>query len=196
MTESPANIEPCSIHDDNCSRKSKRDPSSIQLSKADVAALLEKIKTNHSSTIVLKIKDHVSADINSLILDEIIKSLYLNKVCQALYVQNLSQAMGDEQLANLTSLLKKKKIWCINLGENYNVSSFGWKKFCKELKKTYITHMYVSEHTISSKLKNEMRDNIRENRKKHDRHKSVRNLKVISRCTNMVRFKLHVIHFT
>lgn len=182
---SPLEIEPCSLHD-AYSKKSKRNPSSHQLSKADVNALLEKIRTNHSSTIVLKIKDHVSADINSLILDEVITSLYLNKVCQALYVQNLNQAMGDEQLVRLTSLLKKKKIWCINLGENYNVSSYGWKIFCQELKKTYITHMYVSEHTISNKLKNEMRDNIRDNRKKHDRHKSVRNLKVISQCTNMV----------
>jgi hypothetical protein len=186
MSESSPQIEPCTLHvDDNCFRKSKRNPSNLHLSKKDVNVLLEKIRTNDASTVVLKIKDHISADVNSLVLDEIIKTLYDNKVCQALYVQNLNQAMHDEQLVNLTALLKRKKIWCVNLGENYNVSNHGWTEFCKALPKTYVTHMYVSEHTISPKLKVAMRKNIRDNRQKHNRHKSVRNLKVITQCTNM-----------
>ena len=178
-------FEPCTLHDDDPCRKSKRNPSNHVLSKADVHKLLEKIRTNDPSTVVLKIKDHINADINSVVLDEIIAALYENKVCQALYVQNLNKAMHDEQLIKLTELLRKKKIWAINLGENYNVSHNGWTNFCKLLPKTYVTHLYVSEHTISQKLKVAMRDNIRENRTKHERHKSVRNLKVISQVTNM-----------
>lgn len=178
--------EPCTMRDqiEHSFLRKRRNPNSVQLSKPDVSILLEKIRNNHLSTVVLKIKDHLNADINSVVLEEIISSLYDNKVCQALYLQNLNNAMHDEQLQKLTALLRKKKIWCINLGENYNISTHGWTSFCSLLPKTFITHMYVSEHTISSKLKVTMRDHIRENRKKHKLHSSVRNLKVISLCTN------------
>ena len=76
-------------------------------------------------------------------------------------------------------------IWCINIGETYEVSNEGWKYFCDELNQTYVTHLYVSEHVISIELKNKMRDHIRENRKKHDLHCAFKNLRIIERCTNM-----------
>lgn len=104
---------------------------------------------------------------------------------QALYIQNLSKAIGNEQLNNLLELLKKKPIWCINIGETYEVTNDCWRQFCDSLVHTSVTHLYVSEHVISIELKNKMRDNIRENRKKHDLHCSIKNLKVIERCTNM-----------
>jgi hypothetical protein len=179
----------CTLDNSNPSsslcRRSIRNPHETLLEKADVKSLLNKIKTNHPDTVVLKIKDHMNADINSTVLEEIISSLYKNRICQALYAQNLSKAMTDRQLRQLIELLKKRKIWCLNLGENYEVSTEGWMLFCEELPNTYVTHLYVSEHTISINLKNEMRFHIRQNRQKHDRHKSVRNLKVISKCTNM-----------
>jgi hypothetical protein len=112
--------------------------------------------------------------------------LYDNNVCQALYVQNLPKAMTDIQIKALLELLKcKNKIWCLNIGENYDVTTAGWKYFCDTLPITNITHLYVSEHTIDIKLKNKMRDNIRVNRKKHDLHSSLANIKVIEKCTNM-----------
>ena len=148
--------------------------------------LLDKIKSNHDETVILKIKDHILADITCAVLDEIIAALWTNKVCQALYVQNLPKAMTDTQLKALLELLKsKKRIWCLNIGENYDVSAAGWRYFCNTLPSTTITHLYVSEHTIDIKLKNKMRDNIRANRKKHDLHSSLSNIKVIEKCTNM-----------
>jgi hypothetical protein len=60
-----------------------------------------------------------------------------------------------------------------------------WRKFCNALPHTSVTHLYVSEHTIDLALKNKMRDHIRDNRKKHNKHSSMRNLAVIERCTNM-----------
>lgn len=87
-------------------------------------------------------------------------------------------------MQNLINLLKKKKIWCLNIGETYHVSNQMWLKFCNELPNTYVTHLYVSEHTIDLKLKNKMRDNIRKNRKKHTKHCNPKNLAVIERCTN------------
>jgi hypothetical protein len=40
-----------------------------------------------------------------------------------LYFQNISKAMNDEQLKKLIELLKKKKIWCMNLGKNPNLNT-------------------------------------------------------------------------
>lgn len=91
----------------------------------------------------------------------LIQDLGENTVCQALYVQNISEAMGEAQLAALTDVLRKKMIWCLNIGENYQISLEGWTRFCKALPETNVTHLYVSEHTIPLSLKNEMRDQIR-----------------------------------
>jgi hypothetical protein len=102
-----------------------------------------------------------------------------------LYIQNLSRAIEDTQLFNLIELLKKKMIWCLNIGENYEVSMTAWQKFCNALPQTNITHLYVSEHSIPIEMKNKMRDHIRENRKKHTLHCAFKNLHVIERCTNM-----------
>ena len=94
-------------------------------------------------------------------------------------------AIRDEQIELLIKVLKKRQIWCLNIGETYNVSTAMWVKFCRSLPETMVTHLYVSEHVIDLKLKNKMRDNIRDNRKKHTKHCSPRNLSVIERCTNM-----------
>lgn len=91
----------------------------------------------------------------------IIRELEGNDVCEALYVQNISKAMGDTQLQHLTELLRKKTIWALNIGENYEVSSAEWVRFCNALPETNVTHLYVSEHVIPLSLKNEMRDHIR-----------------------------------
>lgn len=174
------------IDDSKFVRRSERNPDVSLLERKDVQILLDKIKNNQEETVILKIKDHILADITSGVLDEIIASLWTNHVCQALYVQNLPKAMTDIQLTALLELLKsKKQIWCLNIGENYDVTAAGWRYFCKTLPSTTITHLYVSEHTIDIKLKNQMRDNIRANRKKHDLHSSLSNIKVIEKCTNM-----------
>eukprot|EP01031_Cornospumella_fuschlensis_P043745 gene43745-53496_t len=166
-------------------RRSVRDPQQALLHTSQVQALLNKIKTNHADTVVLKIKDHLISDINSTVMDHILAALHTNRVCQALYLQNLSRAMQNEQMLGLLALLKRKMIWALNVGENYEVSSDMWEHFCKELPSTNVTHLYVSEHVIPLSLKNQMRAHIRENRRKHNKHCSKRNVDVIARCTNM-----------
>mmetsp|Transcript_37408 Transcript_37408/g.112123 ORF Transcript_37408/g.112123 Transcript_37408/m.112123 type:complete len:95 (-) Transcript_37408:434-718(-) len=44
--------------------------------------------------------------------------------------------------------------------------------------------MYASEHTISTELKDYIRDVIRENRSKHNMHNDPNNLDVIIQCTH------------
>jgi hypothetical protein len=135
--------------------------------------------------VVLKIKDMILSDINTVVMDEILLALAKNTVCQALYVQNLDRAIEDKQLRNLVELLKKRCIWNLNIGETYFVSQNTWSYFCDELLNTSVTHLYVSEHVIELEMKNQMRENIRKNRKKHNMHCSLKNLRVIERCTNM-----------
>jgi L-fucose isomerase-like protein len=167
-------------------RRSERDPRKSALERPEVIFLLQKILEDHDDTVVLKVKDHIASDaVNSLVIEEIFTALLENSVCQALYVQNLTTAMNDEQLFSLISLLKEKPIWCLNIGENYNISTTGWVTFCNSLPQTSITHLYVSEHIISLDLKNKMRDLIRLNRKKHNRHSDIKNIKIIERCTHM-----------
>ena len=165
--------------------REKRDPNASWLERKELKTFLRKVETNHEDTVILKLKDHLAPDfINPLVLNLIIEAIGKNTVCQALYVQNLSNSMNDEQLFALVEVLKRKKIWCINLGENYSVSQQAWLQFTSSLKDTMITHMYVSEHIIPLELKNRMRDEIRENRKKNTLHCSKKNIDVIERCTH------------
>ena len=119
-------------------RRSTRDPNAGLLGKSEVVYLLQKIKRNHKDTIILKLKDHLKADINIAVVDSIITALWKNNVCQALYIQNISNAMTDAQVIALIDLLKSKMIWCLNIGENYEVSLNTWKYFCKSLKDTNV----------------------------------------------------------
>ena len=166
-------------------RRSQRNPEDFHLEKTDVKQLLQKIRTNHKDTVVLKIKDHLNADVSPGVIEAVIQALHSSKVCQALYLQNLSKGFGDKQLQALSALLREKLIWCLNLGENYNVSMAGWVEFCSSLPNTNVTHLYVSEHIIKIELKNQMRLHIRLNRKKHDKHSTFKNIQIIERCTNM-----------
>ena len=91
--------------------------------------------------------------------------------------------MLDEQAMHLLRILQSPKcnIWCINIGETYNISHQAWTKFAKGLRHTKVTHMYASEHTITPELKEIFRD---DNRLKHNMHNDPNNLEVIVRCTH------------
>ena len=166
-------------------RRSVRDPNLSYLERPEVKKLLGRIHADDHDTVILKLKDHLVSDINSLVLDEVITALHSNSCCQALYFQNVSRAMKDTQIDKLIELLLVKPIWCLNLGENYQVSNEGWATFCNALPRTNVTHLYISEHVITLDLKNKIRSHIRDNRKKHDKHSNLNNLDVIERCTNM-----------
>ena len=94
--------------------------------------------------------------------------------------------MRDRQVLHLLKILQQTscKIWCLNIGENYNVDDETWGKFTKGLRKTKVTHMYASEHTITTEMKDEIRATIRDNRQKHDMHVNPNNLDVIVQCTH------------
>lgn len=75
--------------------------------------------------------------------------------------------MLDDQLKRLTDeVLKKGRIWALNIGENFNVSLEAWQEFATALEHTSVGFMYVSEHhLIRTDLKSQMKDAIRKNRR-------------------------------
>lgn len=94
--------------------------------------------------------------------------------------------MRDEQVLHLLRVLQRPscKIWCLNIGETYKVKMETWEMFADGLKDTKISHLYVSEHTITTELKDQLRSTIRENRKKHNMHCDPNNLDTIAQCTH------------
>jgi hypothetical protein len=100
--------------------------------------------------------------------------------------KNFNQGMRDKQVLHLLKILQLPtcRIWCLNIGETYNVSTETWAKFASGLSDTKVTHMYASEHTISTELKDEIRETIRLNRSKHDMHCNPSNLDTIILCTH------------
>lgn len=63
-------------------RRSTRDPTAPSLEKKEVQALLLKIRSNHPDTVVLKIKHHLDADVNEVVLTAIVEALRKNTVCE------------------------------------------------------------------------------------------------------------------
>lgn len=168
-------------------RRSSRQPSKDALKTVGVRSLLHKLATNDPDMVVLKMKKYINdPDTPQVVIDGALDALEENTNCQALYIQNFNKGMRDEQVIHLLKILQLPtcKIWCLNIGETYNVKSRTWKKFAKGLKRTKITHMYASEHTIESEYKDRIRETIRANRSKHDMHKNAENLDVIIQCTH------------
>lgn len=116
-------------------------------------------------------------------LNAVLEALKHNTKVEALYIQNFEDGFFDEQLEKLTEVLKLKRIWCLNVGENFRTTLPAWRAFAEELPETAVSHMYASEHHfIGTDLKNQMKDAIRETRKANVIPHS---LEVIMSCGNM-----------
>merc|ERR1711907_299504 len=171
----------------NWVRRSRRQPNRALLNSKPVRILIDKLKMNDLDMRVLKMKKYINdPDAPCALLDATLDAMEENTNCEALYIQNFNEGMRDQQVLHLLRILQQPScnIWCLNIGENYNVSDATWEKFTKGLIHTKITHMYASEHTITSDMKDEIRFTIRENRKKHDMHINPNNLDVIVQCTH------------
>ena len=74
----------------NCNwvRRSSRQPSKSQLNSASVRDLLDKLKSNDSDMVVLKLKKYLNdPDIAPVIMNAALDALEENSNCQALYIQ-------------------------------------------------------------------------------------------------------------
>jgi len=165
-------------------RRSIRQPCQDLLQKPHIKSCITKLKKNADDMVVCKLKVWLSPDTPMLVMDAVLDALDNNTNCQSLYIQNFNEGMRDKQVLRLLTILKKGHIWCINIGETYKVRSKTWEKFARGLRKTNVTHMYASEHTIDTELKDKIRGIIRQNRMKHRLHISPDNLDVIVQCTH------------
>jgi len=168
-------------------RRSSRNVNSHTISDARVQALFQKLEHDCDSVKVLKLKNFLPPDASSEVMEHVLIKLAMNRSVEALYIHNFNDAMDDAMMHKLMKVLRQpqSRIWALNIGENYRLTTAGWEYFTRELKRTAVTHMYMSEHVISPELKVAMRDAVRENRKKHGRHNSYWNHGVISKVTNM-----------
>ena len=74
--------------------------------------------------------------------------------------------MLDAQLEHLEAVLRLRRIWALNVGENFQISLPAWARFTAVLPRTAVAYLYVSEHHLGGTgLKIAMRDAIRVNRK-------------------------------
>ena len=106
-----------------------------------------------------------------MVLNEAFRLLGTNNVVEVLYCQNLEDGMTDDTLGTLIDVLKKGRIWALNVGENYRITNAGWRALAEALPTTNVTHMYVSEHIITPEMKTRMMSAIRANRISDRRHR-------------------------
>jgi len=166
-------------------RRSARMPQRSLLNAPKLLELLEKLRNDDQDIKVLKMKQFLPGmDAPTAALDIVLDALEVNTSVQSLYIQNYNEGMRDAQVLHLLKILKRGYIWCLNLGETYNVKAKTWRKFARGLRHTNLTHYYMSEHIIDTELKDKIRSIIRNNRSKHSRHIDPNNLEVIERCTH------------
>eukprot|EP00939_MAST-03C_sp_MAST-3C-sp1_P000096 g96.t1 len=168
-------------------RTSKRDRKGRHmLQRRDVKDLLAALRSSSKSVpVVLRLKNYVASDINTIVVDAILDALEHNAYVEALYIQNFEEGMLDDQLIHLSRILERGQIWCLNVGENFKITRRGWETFAKALPRTNVTHLYVSEHNIPSMLKSEMMDAIRENRRYDRRHRDFARIEWINKIGQM-----------
>jgi hypothetical protein len=175
------------LEQDHWLRRSVRHAGSDQLKRPYVQLLLAALERNSDAIVVLRLKNWLEADTNSLVLSRVFRLLGTAGKVQALYAQNMDKGMDDERLMELAGALKaNKSIWALNVGENYAVTRSGWRKFAAALPDTHVTHLYAgSESTVHGALKVRMRDAVRANRAKHTLHVSPHNIDVIRQIGQM-----------
>ena len=134
---------------------------------------------------VLRLKRFISANSGPKVLHAVLDALEENTTVEALYIQNFESGFFDEHLVRLAEVLRLKRIWCLNVGENFRTSLPAWRRFCEDLRDTAVSHMYASEHHfIGTDVKHKMKDVIRETRNA-DPPVTHHSLEVIMECGNM-----------
>ena len=119
------------------------------------------------------------------VLHAVLDVLEENTTVEALYIQNFESGFFDEHLVRLAEVLRLKRIWCLNVGENFRTSLPAWRQFCEDLRDTAVSHMYASEHHfIGTDVKHKMKAVIRETRNA-DPPVTHHSLEVIMECGNM-----------
>ena len=80
-------------------------------------------------------------------------------------------------------VLRRGKIWGLNIGEAWHATRKGWEEFANALPSSNVTHMYASEGTnLTVALKQQMMTAVRRNRKDDKRHFEKTNRHIIGKA--------------
>jgi hypothetical protein len=71
---------------------------------------------------VLRLKRYIPPGASPQMLNLLIDALAHNLHVEVLYIQNFEHGFFDKQLERLTEVLKLRRIWGLNVGENFGVS--------------------------------------------------------------------------
>ena len=146
------------------SSSSRRGRASDAADAAAAARLCALLRADDTSVIqcsgrVLRVKHFLSSSaVGHAAIDAVLDALAVNKTVQALYLQNFERGVGDAQIDKLVGVLKLRRIWAINLGENGDVSKDAWRRLAAALPNTAVSFLYVSEHHI---LRTDIKDKLR-----------------------------------
>eukprot|EP00241_Pyramimonas_parkeae_P002672 CAMPEP_0114225824 /NCGR_PEP_ID=MMETSP0058-20121206/889_1 /TAXON_ID=36894 /ORGANISM="Pyramimonas parkeae, CCMP726" /LENGTH=508 /DNA_ID=CAMNT_0001336477 /DNA_START=57 /DNA_END=1580 /DNA_ORIENTATION=- len=171
-------------------RRSSRVPGGEPLENPNLVRFLDRLKNNCEDSIscegrILRLKRHIPPGSKPNVINLVLDALAVNTRVEVLYIQNFEPGFLDEQLDRLTEVLKLRRIWGLNVGENFGVSMPAWERFTENLKFTAVTHMYASEHHFrNTDIKIRMRDAIRANRGKMLTPKP-HSIEAIMECGNM-----------
>ncbi|CAL5226309.1 g9154 [Coccomyxa viridis] len=131
---------------------------------------------------VLRLKQYVPSDLLPGHMDAILDALAANTRVEVLYIQNFEWGMLDAQLRHLGEVLGNKRIWALNVGENFQITNQAWERFTLALEDTAVAYLYVSEqHLRNTDLKVRMRDAVR----LHRRAGPARDPEVVDKVGNM-----------
>lgn len=114
---------------DASSGREKRIAGGNPFEKPDFAKLVHLIRSNstefEAQGRILRLKNYIGAHARAVDMDIIIEALRENTRVEVLYIQNFEDGMHDQQLYHLVDVLKERRIWALNIGENANVSAWG-----------------------------------------------------------------------
>ena len=133
----------------------------------------------------LRLKNYISSDVSTNVIDAVLNALIDNEFVEALYIHNFEQGMTDPQIDLLIKVLEKGRIWVLNVGENFQVSRDGWGRLSEALQRTNVTHIYLSEHIITKEMKHSIIASVRHNRAKDRRHLDYGRFEMINKIGQM-----------
>ena len=97
--------------------------------------------------------------------------------------------MLDAQLRHLGDILSNKRIWAVNVGENFRITGRAWESFTRALSTTAVAYLYVSEqHLRGTDMKIRMRDAIRINRRCASARENLSCLAGLTECSAGAQF--------
>ena len=94
---------------------------------------------------VLRLKRYLASDVGGAVLDAVLDALAVNTRVEVLYIQNFEKGFDDHTLMKLLAVLKLRRIWAVNVGENFGVSLPAWRVFTAGLRHTNVQFMYASD---------------------------------------------------